>query len=225
MFKKTLFSIAALGLSLNAAAFDIHESDGYVFGNLGYAKTKKPGVIKSDASYVKGEGGSTSYNGDNAAIKLGAGLNLQDYLALEVQYINLGKRDAKASLPQYGYASKGTLDTWGLGLNLVAGMPLGAVDQLHAFGKVGLQHMSTKTTFKETAFYGAYQGKNTSTRHSVAPSIGLGLGYAVTNEISLTAEYDYLNKAAQFRYYDANDNKKTSKNDVHMGSVGLRYSF
>ncbi len=225
MLKKTLLAAAVLGFAVNAQAFDLYEADGYVFGNIGYAKTKKPGVVKDEASWIKGVGGSAKYDGDNTAFKLGAGINLNEYLALELQYTNFGKRDAKNRLPQYDYVGKGTLDTWGLGLNVVAGTHIDALEQFRVYGKLGLHHMTTEATLKESALGGAIYDKDKSKKRSVTPVVGLGVSYALTEELALTAEYDYFNKGAQFRYYNDDDRKKTSKNDIHMGSVGLRYSF
>ena len=136
MLKKTLLAAAVLGFAVNAQAFDLYEADGYVFGNIGYAKTKKPGYVKDEMSEAKEEGMSAKYDGDNFAFKLGAGINLNEFLALELQYTNFGKRDYKEkylSSSEYE-VNKYDLDTWGLGINLVASTFLDAQEQFRAYG-------------------------------------------------------------------------------------------
>lgn len=223
MLKKTLLAAAVLGFAVNAQAFDLYEADGYVFGNIGYAKTKKPGVVKDLQSDAKEISAYNKYDGKDTAFKLGAGVNLNEFFAIELQYTNFGKRDYKERSAIYDYNEKFSIDTWGLGLNVVAGTYLDDLEQFRVYGKAGLHHMNTKGKYR----YSDWQEteKSSSTKRSVTPVVGLGVSYALTEELALTAEYDYFNKGAQFRYYNDDDRKKTSKNDIHMGSVGLRYSF
>lgn len=225
MLKKTLLAAAVLGFAVNAQAFDLYEADGYVFGNIGSAYSKKPNASKHIDSIMTDEyfySGRTKFEGNDFAFKLGAGVNLNELLSIEIQYADFGKRKYKVTTVEPA-TGKVNYDTWGLGLNLVAGTYVDDLETVRLYGKVGVNHMTTNVKLKQDIEFD--DGSTSKKKRSVSPSLGLGVSYALTEELALTAEYDYFNKGAQFRYENDNERKKTSKNDIHMGSVGLRYSF
>ena len=215
MLKKTLLATAVLCFSVHAQAFDLSEANGYVFGNIGSAYSKKPSEAKKiDTTMTDGYryGGRTKYEGSDTAFKLGAGLNLDETFAVELQYADFGKRKYKVTTTQPA-TGKVNYETWGLGLNVVAGAYIDAAESIRLYGKAGINHMKTDVKLKEDLVF--TDGKSSKKKRRISPSLGLGASFDITKELALTAEYDYYHEPS----------KNFVKTDLHMGSVGVRYNF
>ena len=191
MLKKTLLAAVVLGLSATAVQAD--DVSGYLSGNVGQSDTK---------------GGGT-----DTAYKIAVGLQANQYVALEAQYIDLGEGKAKAyvAVDDVTVRAKGAFDTKGFGANLVGTLPL---DDFKLFGKVGYHRLETKGTVKGTATKGT-QTLNFKVKDKTnewVPSFGAGASYAFTPAIEVVAEYERYKKVAD-------------SYDVDLASVGLRYNF
>ena len=191
MLKKTLLAAVVLGLSATAVQAD--DVSGYLSGNVGQSDTK---------------GGGT-----DTAYKIAVGLQANQYVALEAQYIDLGEGKAKAyvAVDDVTVRAKGAFDTKGFGANLVGTLPL---DDFKLFGKVGYHRLETKGTVKGTATKGT-QTLNFKVKDKTnewVPSFGVGASYAFTPAIEVVAEYERYKKVAD-------------SYDVDLASVGLRYNF
>ena len=191
MLKKTLLAAVVLGLSATAVQAD--EVSGYLSGNVGQSDTK---------------GGGT-----DTAYKIAVGLQANQYVALEMQYIDLGEGKDKVygTVEGLDFSGKVALDTKGFGANLVGTLPL---DDFKLFGKVGYHRLETKGTAKVTVTDGVntVSGKGKAKTNEWVPSFGVGASYAFTPAIEVVAEYERYKKVAD-------------SYDVDLASVGLRYNF
>lgn len=235
MLKKVLAVAVAFGLATGAQASDF-EVSGYLQGNLGQAKAKKPSVVKNIQAEYKADGGSTSSDRTDLAYKLIVGLQLNEYVAVEAQYIDLGKtkykaRDAWSSGEGVNWFEQNKLDmkTSGFGFNVVGSYPV--TDDFSVFAKTGLHYLKTKGTLKDSwgvsaEGEGAYieSGKGSKSVRKWTNSIGIGASYQIIPNLSVVGEYERYRNVAdkKVRVYDE---KIKFKHNVDYLSVGLRYSF
>ena len=189
MLKKTLLAAVVLGLSATAVQAD--EVSGYVTGSVG----------QSDA---KGFRSNT-----DTGYKIVVGLQANQYVAIEGQYIDLGEATDKL------WTAKASSETKGFGANLVGTLP---IDDLKLFAKVGYHRLETKSKLAESAGYSSRK------KTDGVPSFGVGASYAFTPAIEVVAEYE--------RYKNTGDTKLSTpgyaanfKHDIDLASVGLRYNF
>lgn len=96
MLKKTLLAAAVFAFATTAV--QANEVSGYVTGSIGQAKADKPKLAKEMQSVFGSFGGSTSTDRTDTAYKIAVGLQANPYVALEAQYIDLGKSTYKAAI-------------------------------------------------------------------------------------------------------------------------------
>lgn len=196
---------------------------------MGQAKAEKPKVVKEEQGFFKELGGSTSTDRTDTAYKLIVGLQLNPYVALEAQYIDLGKASYKGSIsePVPGVASfseKIDFKTSGLGANLVGTLPL---DDFTLFAKAGYHLLKTKGTLKESVSItgvGNFSDSESKTVRKWTPSFGIGATYAITQELAVVAEYERYQDVAN-KKVDVYGDKTSFKHNIDLASVGIRYKF
>lgn len=225
MLKKVLAVAVAFGLATGAQASDF-EVSGYLQGNLGQAKAKKPSAVKAEQRDFKDIGGRTSSDRTDLAYKLIVGLQLNQYVAVEGQYIDLGKakykgRDAE---PGLAFGEKIDFKTKGLGFNVVGTYPV--TEDFSVFAKTGLHHLKTKGTMKGAL---DFNGERISDKESKSVrkwtnSIGIGASYQIIPNLSVVGEYERYRNVAD-KKVRIDDDKVKFKHNVDYLSVGLRYSF
>lgn len=231
MLKKVL--LAALVSSLAATAVQADDVSGYVTGSLGQAKAEKPSAIKDEQNFWKAVGGRTTTDRTDTAYKIAVGLKINPYVALEAQYIELGKTNYKGG---FSYTEPGlsvsasekiNMKTSGLGANLVGIYP---IEDFTVFAKAGYHLMKTKGTLKTSEFVsfgGATAGFSESDSKTVrkwTPSFGLGASYNFTKELAAVAEYERYQDVAN-KKVNVYGEKTSFKHNVDLASVGLRYNF
>lgn len=228
MLKKTLLAAAVFACATTAV--QANEVSGYLTGSVGQAKAEKPKSVKQEQNdYYKAYGGSTSSDRTDTAYKIAVGLKVNPYVALELQYVDLGEstykgRDSDSySGGSWSENEKFNLKTSGFGANLVGTLP---IDDFTLFAKAGYHYLKTKgydkysyteTNFGVTDNYGF---KDSGTIRKWAPSFGVGASYNFTKELAVVAEYE--------RYQGVADKKIEGvkfKHDIDLASVGLRYNF
>ncbi len=225
MLKKTLLAAVVLGLS--ATAVQANEVSGYVTGSVGQAKADKPSVVKREMNDFKEFGGSTSTDRTDTAYKIAVGLQANPYVALELQYIDLGKSKYKGTLSAPGvasYSEKIDFDTSGFGTNLVGTLP---IDDFTLFAKVGYHYLKTKGSLKETGSIvgvGSFSDSGSDNVRKWTPSFGVGASYNITPEFAVVAEYERYKGVAD-KKVTIDDEKHSFKHDIDFASVGLRYNF
>ena len=228
MLKKTLLAAVVLGLSATAVQAD--DVSGYLTGSIGQAKADKPTAIKQEQNdYYKAFGGSTSSDRTDTAYKIAVGLKVNPYVALELQYIDLGESTYKGrdSFTSGGVLvnenEKFNLKTSGFGGNVVATYP---IEDFAVFAKAGYHYLETKGSDKYAAtetFAGVTESDGFKASGKIrkwTPSFGAGASYNITSEFAVVAEYE--------RYKGVADKKIDGisfKHDIDLASVGLRYNF
>ena len=225
MLKKTLLAAAVFACATTAV--QANEVSGYLTGSVGQAKAEKPKVVKEEQGLFKEFGGSTSSDRTDTAYKIAVGLKVNPYIALEAQYIDLGKASYKGSISEPGfgsYSEKIDFKTSGLGANLVGTLPL---DDFTVFAKVGYHLLKTKGTLKDSVSItglGNFSDSESKTVRKWTPSFGIGASYAITQELAVVAEYERYQDVANKKVNVYGD-KTSFKHDIDLASVGLRYNF
>ncbi|MGE0798729.1 MAG: outer membrane beta-barrel protein [Lautropia sp.] len=149
------------------------------------------GKSKFDPSCAPGFGCDTGKTGYRATL----GGQTTETVGAEISYINLGKIDF----------SGGSQRAHGFNLSVVGTLPVGA--GFSAFGKLGATYGWTETR-------SSAPGIRTGDEKGIGFSYGLGLGYRLTPQLELTAEYE------RHRFDFA-------PGDQSLGftSIGLRYRY
>ncbi len=215
MLKKTLLAAAVFAFATTAV--QANEVSGYVTGSIGQAKADKPKLAKEMQSVFGSFGGSTSTDRTDTAYKIAVGLQANPYVALEAQYIDLGKSTYKAAIsgPGGSVSTKTDFETSGLGANLVGTLPL---DDFTLFAKAGYHYLKTKGSVKFSG--NIITGSDSETVRKWTPSFGVGASYNFTKELAVVAEYERYKGVADKKIGGAN-----AKHDIDLASVGLRYNF
>ncbi|UAW98062.1 porin family protein [Halopseudomonas nanhaiensis] len=202
MFKKAFIAAVLAGAAVSTA--NAAEVNGYLFGNVGQAEVDL-GAFESDLQDL---GLSTSSDEKDTAFKVGAGVQLNQYVGVEFQYVDLGDFTVDASAA--GGSAKASFSTSGLGANLVGTIPMGA---LKLYGKVGYNKLETEakvSTAGSTIFRDEEKENITS--------YALGASFALTPQFELGLEFE--------RYQDlGSDDTTGGEEDADLVSLGLRYNF
>lgn len=189
MLKKALLAVLVFGAATTGV--QANQATGYLTGNIG----------QSDAKGFR--------NNTATGYKIAVGLQANQYLAVEAQYINLGK--AKDKL----WAARASSETKGIGANLVGTLP---IDEFKLFGKVGYHRLETKS---KLAAPGGYASRK---KTDGVTSFGVGASYAFTPAVEVVAEYERYRKVAD-RKANVGAYRVNFEHDVDFASVGLRYNF
>jgi len=216
MLRKSLLAVLVSGLMVTAAQAADNQVNGYLFGSVGKADADTPDFIRDLDRELNGIGSvaavafNSDYDGKDTAFKVGAGVQLNRYVGLEFQYIDLGSANYKAELTD-GFdtlSAKIDGDTDGFGANLVGTLPL---ERFKLFGKLGYHQLETKAKQK-VSLVGVDSFSESDSTTEWVTSFGVGASYAFTPQVELVAEYE--------QYSDVAD-----EYDVDFGSIGLRYNF
>ncbi|PKM29132.1 MAG: hypothetical protein CVV07_11455 [Gammaproteobacteria bacterium HGW-Gammaproteobacteria-11] len=201
MFKKSLLAITLASVATLSTAVNAAQSNGYLFASLGQSDAD---LSKSelDTFWGVGPGITSSLDSKDTAWKVGAGIQLNTFIGVELQYLDLGQASYKAT--DGAQVARTVAETSGFGLNAVGTLPL---DRLSLFGKVGYHQLETDVDFS----FDGFDVLSDSEKEWIV-SYGVGASFAVTESFELVAEYE--------RYNDVADDY-----DVDYLSAGLRYNF
>lgn len=228
MLKRTLLAAVVLGLSTTAV--QAYEPTGYVTGSIGQAKADKPKLAKEIQNDWRADGGSSSTDRTDTAYKIAVGLQANPYVALELQYIDLGEASYKGrgSFVDLGqtinYNDKLKTETSGFGANLVGTYP---IEDFNLFAKVGYHYLKTKAKLSGNASADGTEFLALSSSGSVrkwTPSFGVGASYNITPEFAVVAEYERYKGVADTKA-NIDGERFSMKHDIDFASVGLRYNF
>jgi OOP family OmpA-OmpF porin len=142
--------------------------------------------------------------------KLFVGKQLNQYVAVEAGYVDLGKFDFAATTSGNG-ALRGEVGFRGVNLDLVGQLPL--TERFSLLGRAGMQYAKTSAHFSGNRL-AAMTDPNPSERKLNA-KIGLGLEYKLSEALALRGEVE------RYRLNDAVGNR----GDVDLASVSLVYKF
>ena len=171
---KTLASIAgaiALALSQGALAQNLGF---YAGGSLGQAKAK---------DWCSDSTGLLTCDDKDMAWKIFGGYQFHPNLAVELQYMDMGKVSATADIPPFGPVAV-SADNRQFAASLVGIMPLGA-SQFSLFGKVGIESIDQRSTF--TGGGGVDFGRGSDS----GLLLGAGLKWAIDRNLRLRGEWEH----------------------------------
>ena len=168
----------------------------------------------------------TSTDRSDTAYKIAVGLQANQYVAIELQYIDLGEANYKgnASDGVLSFSEKLKTDTSGFGANLVGTYP---IEDFTLFAKAGYHYLKTKGSYKyDESFTGLspYSESESKTVRNWTPSFGVGASYNITQELAVVAEYERYKGVADKKVTIDGD-KFSFKHDIDFASIGLRYNF
>ena len=222
MMRKTLLAVLISGAMVTGVQAAGNQVNGYLFGNIGQADadaSKVRNELDVVAEYVAWEldldQGHSSFDEKDSAFKIGVGIQLNQYVAVEFQYLDLGEISHKArgagTFNGRTGNMKTTADTDGFGANLVGTLPF---ERFKLFGKLGYHKLKTDVkssiSINDPMISVRESGSDDTTEW--VTSYGIGASYAFTPQVELAAEFE--------RYQDVAD-----EYDVDMASIGLRYNF
>lgn len=215
MMRKTFLAVVISGAMVSGAQAAGNQVNGYLFGNVGQAEADSSSLVQeldaamANEAAARGWQYSSSWDDKDTAFKVGAGIQLNRYVAVEFQYTDLGSPEYKGTLSDgFGAASlKVRGETDGYGMNLVGSLPF---DRFKLFGKVGYHKLETEMSIEIADAFGSV--KATESEDEWVTSFGLGASFSFTPRVELAAEFE--------RYQDVADDY-----DVDMASIGLRYNF
>ncbi len=173
--------------------------------------------------------GRLSSDRKDSAHKLIIGVQVNEYIALEAQYLDLGKSEYKSVASWDGGAGfekeKLQLKTTGFGFNVVGSYPV--TESFNVFAKTGLHQLKSKVSWREvgghTGLGETWSDKASSSNSKWIHSIGVGASYELIPDLALVGEYErYRNTAKDIKI---GSEKLGLKHNIDLLSVGLRYSF
>lgn len=197
MMRKTLLAVLVSGLMVTGVQAAENQVNGYLFGNVGQADY-------DFGSYFKPFIGSV--DDTDTAFKIGAGVQLNRYVGVEFQYIDLGE----ATYKEPGY--KETIEVSGLGANVVGTLPL---NRFKLYGKLGYHQLEADYKAKD-----AFDSASSSKKDWIT-SYAVGATFVVTPQFEVALEYERYNDV-KYRDLVAGRNVEA---DIDLASIGLRYNF
>ena len=101
------------------------------------------------------------------------------------------------------------------GVELAASATLPLTARLSLFGKAAFVAVRTKSSLPASSPAGAADGSRSA--DSLAPLVGLGATYKLSDAVDLRAEYDHASNLGK--------SGKTGKMSANMVSLGMEYRF
>lgn len=174
MLKSTSLTVIGLAAALTALPASAQSPLGgfYVGAGVGQAKARDWCAL----------GGFNSCDDKKTAWKLFGGYQITPNFAVEAGYANLGKFEATFDIPGLGPdGERAKVTAWEA--SLLARAPL--VERLSIFGRIGIYRATVEDT---DDIFGTFKHDNNDF------TFGLGLGYDITRNFGLRAEWQRYNK-------------------------------
>ncbi len=173
----------------------------YLFGGLGWSHIDDDDLV-SDV-----EGTSVDSHENKFGFKVGAGYDFNEYFGLSAAFLYFVKQTCIFSGGDYD-GVESSLRTQGLGITATLGYPV--TDWLTPYLRFGAGWFHGKAK---------YYGDNISESESdsrIAPMVGAGLQFNLTDNFALTAEYERIFNAVEIA---------DEKPDYDLVTIGFKYNF
>ncbi|SFQ04820.1 Opacity protein [Geopseudomonas sagittaria] len=188
----------------------------YMFGHVGQSSIDLGSERRALDQFLVDAGAtnlSSSLDDEDTAYKLGLGLQLNRYFALEGTWVDLGEFSYK------GVANEGSLkldlESSGFGGHLVGRLPFDY--GLSVYAKAGWHALKTKVSAKGIAAGGGSASASDDDTESVG-SWAVGAAWQFAPQFSVVGEFE--------RYRDVgSDDLSGGDADVDFWSLGLRYDL
>jgi OOP family OmpA-OmpF porin len=144
---------------------------------------------------------ASSCDDSDTAWKIYGGLEVNEYISMEVGYADLGKTKISG-------ATSGTAEANGMTLQLIGTYALNPSFSLVGRGGMNILNLDVKTTGGQVLDEGDTD---------VAWSLGLGAQYNITESMGLRLEWEH--------YFKVGDASTTGEMDIDLISAGLVYKF
>ena len=157
---------------------------------------------------------SSSQDDSDTSWKIFAGYKLNQNLAIEGGYADLGKFQLNADGILNGVTGKldGSVKSHAYFIDLLGVLPMG---DFSVFGKLGGAYTQTKA--EASASYSSASASDSVKENKFSPKLGVGVEYNITQSIAIRGEFE--------RYFNVGDDSTTGESDVDVWSVGLKASF
>ena len=185
-----LTAAAALGFAAPATAgfFDLH-LDPYVTASVGQ------GTINEFCNT-----GGFACDDSDIGFKGAVGMVVNDYISMEVGYVDLGKYDFS------GFGATGSVEVNGMTFHALGTYPVNDDFKLYLRGGFGILHTDIKSNV-------ALPVEETDLEFGV----GLGMQYNFTKAVGMRLEWE--------RYMNVGDRATTGDSEIDFVSAGLVYTF
>ena len=195
---------ALLLASASLPAMAQYDSVGvYLFGNVGQAE--------ADLNDADVPGLSSSVDDEDTGYKLGLGLQLNRYFAIEGTWVDLGEYTYKARGDEGSL--KADVEVSGFGGNLVGRLPFDYGLSLYA--KAGWHQLEYDTSVKLNLGGEGYSDSDDETE--TVGSWAVGGAWQFAPQFSVVAEFE--------RYMDVGEDLGGDDVDIDFWSIGLRYDI
>lgn len=171
--------------------------------------------------------GATCSNDDSSATKrLYVGHPLSDKLAVEAEYVDLGKV-VDGKIIQGGVSDHYSQKTQGLGVSLVGQVKPLANNPVAVYAKVGALHWISKAEASFSPVVTGFGASVSRKENGTAPTLGIGVEYPLANKWSLRAGWDrYFNVGESDALLDEGTSTwRTLKTDVDNYHLDAVYHF
>ncbi|MBF0417382.1 MAG: outer membrane beta-barrel protein [Magnetococcales bacterium] len=214
--------LSLLTLAVLATPVTTHAQGGYLGVGAGWAHYPEDNDVQEALDAVRSyavsnlgttvRSSSTSTDYDKLGYKIFLGYDFNEWIALEVGYLNLNGSDLKLNSSfNNGTAGDLNFDSRVHGASLTPVFKYHPNKQSTIFGKVGGFLYNVKTEAKSSGALAAVSGSEKS--DGVSLITGVGGEFKITNNLSLRAEYEFLN--------DVGKENKTGQTDIHFLSGSI----
>lgn len=161
------------------------------------------GVGAGQASYDVACPATSTCDDSDTAWKIYGGLEINEYIAMEVGYADLGEA-------QFSGTSSGTAEVNGMTMQVIGTLAINP--SLSVIGRGGMNFLNLE---KNGTIAGTPNNNEGDT--DVAWSLGLGAQYNLSKSVGLRAEWE--------RYFKVGDEDTTGEMDVDLISASVVYTF
>lgn len=189
----------------------------YLFGHVGESSADLGDSRRSLDQLLTEELGATQLSGStddtDTAYKLGVGIQLNRYFAIEGTWVDLGEFSVRSSAREGSL--KANVENSGFGGNLVGRLPFG--NGLSVYAKAGWHALKTEVSARASVTGGRSSSASDDETDTVS-SWAVGAAWQFMPQFSVVGEFE--------RYMDVGSRNLTGgESDIDFWSLGLRYDL